>query len=220
MAYDKPLSIDKLARLFVKETVNHGNDRQGRAPDKAAGTQPSRIASATAKTDKGPEKADIVAALQEIQNDCDNRGFELKEVNSGWRFQVRADISQWVNKLWQEKPQKYSRALLETLAIIAYRQPVTRSDIEDIRGVAVSSTIIHTLMEREWVKVVGHRDVPGRPSLLATTAQFLDYFNLNSLEQLPSLQEIADWDNPIIADQYQPTQSADVDDNVGDRQRQ
>jgi segregation and condensation protein B len=147
-----------------------------------------------------PGKDDIAAALADIQISCAERGFELKEVASGWRFQVRDDLAPWVNRLWEEKPQKYSRALLETLALIAYRQPITRGDIEEIRGVAVSSHIMKTLLEREWVKVVGHRDVPGRPSLYATTRQFLDYFNLKSLEELPSLSEIRDLDelNPVL----------------------
>ena len=141
-----------------------------------------------------PEKAQLLGALQAVQASCEGRGFELKEVASGWRFQVRAETAPWVNRLWDEKPQKYSRALLETLSLIAYRQPITRGDIEEIRGVAVSSHIIKTLSERDWVKVVGHRDVPGRPSLYATTRQFLDYFNLKSLEDLPTLGEIKDLD--------------------------
>ncbi len=147
-----------------------------------------------------PGKDEIIAALQDIQAACAERGFELKEVASGWRFQVRDDLAPWVNRLWEEKPQKYSRALLETLSLIAYRQPITRGDIEEIRGVAVSSHIMKTLLERDWVKVVGHRDVPGRPSLYATTRQFLDYFNLKSLEELPSLSEIRDLDelNPVL----------------------
>lgn len=141
-----------------------------------------------------PEKAQFEQALEAIADACEARGFELKEVASGWRFQVREDLAPWVNRLWEEKPQKYSRALLETLALIAYRQPITRGDIEEIRGVAVSSHIIKTLTERDWVKVVGQRDVPGRPSLYATTRQFLDYFNLKSLDQLPTLSEIRDLD--------------------------
>jgi segregation and condensation protein B len=141
-----------------------------------------------------PSKDEVLAAIQDIQNDCAERGFELKEVASGFRFQVRETLAPWVNRMWDEKPQKYSRALLETLALIAYRQPITRGDIEEIRGVAVSSHIMKTLMERDWVKVVGHRDVPGRPSLYATTRQFLDYFNLKNLEELPTLSEIRDLD--------------------------
>ena len=142
-----------------------------------------------------PEKESVLQALTEIQEACEGRGFKLVEIASGWRFIVCDDIATWVNRLWEEKPQKYSRALLETLALIAYRQPITRGDIEDVRGVAVSSHIIKTLTEREWVKVVGHRDVPGRPSLYATTKQFLDYFNLKSLEELPTLGELKDIDS-------------------------
>ena len=141
-----------------------------------------------------PDKQEILAALEDIQADCMGRGYELVEVASGWRFQVRAETARWVNRLWEEKPQKYSRALLETLALIAYRQPITRGDIEEIRGVAVSSHIIKTLAEREWVRVVGHRDVPGRPALYATTRQFLDYFNLKSLDELPTLGDLQDID--------------------------
>lgn len=142
-----------------------------------------------------PEKQEILDALAALREACAGRGFELAEVASGWRFQVATDLAPWVNRLWEEKPQKYSRALLETLSLIAYRQPITRSDIEEVRGVAVSSHIIKTLAEREWIKVVGHRDVPGRPSLYATTRQFLDYFGLKSLEELPTLGELKDIDS-------------------------
>lgn len=139
-----------------------------------------------------PAEAEIEAALQELMQDYAHRAIELKRVASGYRFQVRETMSPWVSRLFEEKPGRYSRALLETLAIIAYRQPVTRGEIEDIRGVAVSSNIIRTLMEREWIRIVAHKEVPGRPALFATTKQFLDYFNLASLEQLPTLQEIMD----------------------------
>ena len=139
-----------------------------------------------------PENTDIREALKEVAERCEGRGFELQEVSSGFRFQVRQSLSTWVARLWHERPQKYSRALLETLALIAYRQPITRGEIEEIRGVAVSSNIIKTLHEREWIRVVGHRDVPGRPAMYATTRQFLDYFNLKSLDQLPALAEIRD----------------------------
>jgi len=123
---------------------------------------------------------------------CEGRGFELKKVASGYRLQVREVYAPWVGRLFEEKPQRYSRALLETLALIAYRQPITRGEIEDIRGVTVSTNIIRTLQEREWVRIVGHRDVPGRPAMYATTRQFLDYFNLQGLDQLPPLSEIRD----------------------------
>ncbi len=141
-----------------------------------------------------PDADEIQAALDDIQADCRDHGYELKEVSSGWRFQVKQELSGWIGRLWEEKPAKYSRAILETLALIAYRQPITRGDIEEIRGVAVSTTIVKTLMERQWVRIVGHRDVPGRPALYATTRQFLDYFNLKSLDELPSLGELRDID--------------------------
>src|SRR5690606_10035661 len=126
------------------------------------------------------------AALGAIQAFYRQRGFELKEVASGYRFQVATAMAPWVSRLWEERPQRYSRALLETLALIAYRQPITRGDIEEIRGVAVSSNIVKTLLEREWIRVVGHKDVPGRPAMYATTRKFLDYFNLKNLDDLPS----------------------------------
>jgi len=141
-----------------------------------------------------PTNAELRTALNELVTDFEGRGFELKEVASGWRFQVRDDLSEWVGRLWEEKPTRYSRALLETLSLVAYRQPVTRGEIEEVRGVSVSSNIIRTLLEREWVRVVGHRDVPGRPAMYATTKTFLDYFNLKTLDELPALSEIRDLD--------------------------
>jgi segregation and condensation protein B len=141
-----------------------------------------------------PENTEIREALEEAAARCEGRGFELQEVAGGFRYQVRQSLSPWVARLWHERPQKYSRALLETLSLIAYRQPITRGEIEEIRGVAVSSNIVKTLHEREWIRVVGHRDVPGRPAMYATTRHFLDYFNLKSLDQLPALAEIRDLD--------------------------
>ena len=149
----------------------------------------SKIAEVFADRER-PEPEELKAVLKEIEQDCEARGFELKQVASGYRFQVKQQFSEWVGKLWEEKPQRYSRALLETISIIAYRQPITRGEIEKIRGVAVSTNIIRTLMEREWVRVVGHRDVPGRPAMYATTREFLDYFNLRSLEELPPLADV------------------------------
>lgn len=144
--------------------------------------------------DQEPSRAQVREAIAEIQSQCEGRGFEFKEVASGYRFQVRAEYGDWIGRLWEEKPPRYTRALLETLALIAYKQPITRGDIEEIRGVSVSTNIIRTLLEREWIRVVGHRDVPGRPSIYATTKTFLDYFNLNSLDELPTLSEIKDLD--------------------------
>ena len=139
-----------------------------------------------------PSISQVKQQLAALVADCDGRGIELVQVGSGYRYQGRQEYGAWVSKLWEVKPQRYSRALLETLALIAYRQPVTRADIEEVRGVSVSSSIIKTLLEREWVHVVGHRDVPGRPEMFATTKAFLDYFNLQSLDQLPTLSEIKD----------------------------
>ncbi|KZZ61305.1 SMC-Scp complex subunit ScpB [Oleiphilus sp. HI0125] len=141
-----------------------------------------------------PQKSDIRLVLEELQNDYLSRGIQLSKVASGYRFQTAKDLSMWVGRLWEERPQKYSRALLETLSLIAYRQPITRGEIEDVRGVAVSTHIMKTLLERQWIKVVGHREVPGRPAIYATTKLFLDYFNLSSLEQLPPLSEMRDID--------------------------
>lgn len=141
-----------------------------------------------------PAKSDIRKALAELADDCEGRGVELKETASGFRYQVRQEQAEITAKLWDERPPRYTRALLETLALITYRQPITRGEIEDIRGVAVSSNIIRTLSEREWVQVIGHKETPGRPALYATTKQFLDYFNLKTLDELPSLKEIRDLD--------------------------
>jgi segregation and condensation protein B len=139
-----------------------------------------------------PELAAVEAALAALGADCEGRGIALAEVASGWRIQVRADVAQPVSRLFQERPARYSRALLETLALIAYRQPITRGEIEDIRGVAVNPNIIRTVLERGWVRVIGHRDVPGRPELLATTREFLDYFGLKTLDDLPTLAQLKD----------------------------
>ena len=141
------------------------------------------------------ERKAIREALASLAEDWRDRGIELKEVSSGFRFQVRKECSAWLGSLWSERPPRYTRALLETLALIAYRQPITRGEIEDVRGVGVSPSIIKTLTEREWIRPLGHRDVPGRPELFGTTRQFLDSFNLKSLGELPPLGEIKDIDN-------------------------
>lgn len=139
-----------------------------------------------------PTSEELRAALDLLAAEYASRGIELIEVASGWRVQVRARCADVVSRLWQERPSRYSRALLETLALIAYRQPITRSEIEEIRGVSISSTIMRTLQERNWIRVVGHREVPGHPELLGTTREFLDYFGLRSLDQLPTLAELRD----------------------------
>jgi len=145
--------------------------------------------------DNQPGHGLLRQALAALDADCEQRAVELTEVASGYRLQVRQSVMPWIGRLWSEKPQRYSRALLETLAIIAYRQPITRGEIEQIRGVSISSSILRTLQEREWIRTVGHRDVPGRPELLGTTKAFLDYFNLKSLDELPTLAEIKDLEN-------------------------
>jgi segregation and condensation protein B len=142
-----------------------------------------------------PSPAEISKALEELERDCEGRGVELRRVASGYRMQVRESLQEWISRLWTERPQRYSRALLETLALVAYRQPITRGEIENVRGVSLSSNIIRTLQERDWIRVVGHRDVPGKPALFGTSRAFLDHFNLNSLDQLPTLSEIRDLDN-------------------------
>jgi len=141
-----------------------------------------------------PESKDIQAAIDSITDDYSVRPVELKKLASGYRFQVKAGLSPWIFRLFEEKPPRYSRALLETLAIIAYRQPVTRGEIEELRGVSVSSNIIRTLLDREWIRIIAHKEVPGRPALYGTTKQFLDYFNVSSLDELPALEEIKDID--------------------------
>jgi segregation and condensation protein B len=141
-----------------------------------------------------PEREQIRNAIKQLQEDFEGRTVELRQIASGYRIQVREGYSEWVSRLWTERPSRYSRALLETLALIAYRQPITRGEIEDIRGVSVSSSTIRTMLEREWIRVLGHRDVPGKPAMYGTTKQFLDYFNLKTLTDLPSLDELRDLD--------------------------
>ena len=161
MAAAEPLSVNRMAALFKPGELDPEEGRK--------------------------HIRDVLAALAE---EADGRGYELKQVASGYRFQVRPGLSPWVSRLWEEKPPRYSRALLETLALIAYRQPLTRADIESVRGVAVSQNILRTLLERGWIRVVGQREAPGRPNLYGATRGFLDYFNLQSFDDLPSLEEI------------------------------
>jgi segregation and condensation protein B len=139
-----------------------------------------------------PSKDEIRSALSEIEEQCSNRGVELKKVSTGYRLQVRQDLSSYIAKLWEEKPPRFSKATLETLALIAYRQPITRGEIEEIRGVTIGTQLMRGLMDRGWVKIVGQRDVPGRPSLYSTTKEFLDYFGLQHLRELPDLPELPD----------------------------
>ena len=146
-------------------------------------------------TDQTPSKEDIKDTLNEIEDLCAERGVELKKVSSGYRMQVKQSLSAYIAKLWEEKPQRYSKATLETLALIAYRQPITRGEIEQIRGVSVGTQLIRGILERGWIKIVGQRDVPGRPSLYATTKEFLDYFGLQHLRELPGLPDLPDVDS-------------------------
>jgi segregation and condensation protein B len=164
MAVDEPLSVERIQAIFDPNM------------------------------EEVPNKETVRNVVSLLQNDYQERGIEIREVASGYRVQVVSTYAEWINRLWEDRPPKYSRALLETLAIIAYRQPVTRGEIEDIRGVSVSTNIVKILLEREWVRVAGHRDVPGRPSVYVTTRQFLDYFNLKGLADLPELPELRDLD--------------------------
>jgi segregation and condensation protein B len=158
---------------------------------------------------EAPTHEDLARSLEQLTDECAERGVELKEVASGFRYQVRQDVHTWIARLWTERQTKYSRALLETLSLIAYRQPITRGEIEQIRGVAVSTNIVKTLEEREWIRVVGYRDVPGKPELFGTTRHFLDYFNLKSLDELPPLAEIRDVDEFDVQMSLAPIAVAD-----------
>ncbi|MCZ6618540.1 MAG: SMC-Scp complex subunit ScpB [Gammaproteobacteria bacterium] len=175
LATDEPLAVDRLVKLFAR----------GELEVEQARTR-------------------IREALKIIETDAMNHGYELKRVASGYRFQVRQELSRWVSRLWDEKPPRYSRALLETLALIAYKQPVTRGDIEQVRGVSVSQNIMRTLLERGWIRVIGQREVPGRPAMYGTTRAFLDYFNLKSLDQLPPLAEIRELMETLAVEETPP----------------
>lgn len=191
LASDGPLTVANLTKLFAPGELNEDTATK-----------------------------DVRAAIKGLEEDCESRGVELKRVASGYRFQVKQDLSQWVSRLWDEKPPRYTRALLETLALVAYKQPVTRGDIEQVRGVGVSQNIMRTLLEREWVKVVGYKEVPGKPALYATTKEFLDYFNLKSLNDLPPLPEIRALIEPVlegeVEEQMAPADSAPSDSNEQD----
>jgi segregation and condensation protein B len=140
----------------------------------------------------GPDRATLNRVIEALANDYQGRGIELKEVATGFRVQVKRSMSDWLQPLWEERAPRYTRALLETLALVAYRQPITRAEIEEVRGVVVSTNIVRTLLERNWIRVVGHRDVPGKPAMFGTTKEFLDYFGLKRLEDLPTLADLKD----------------------------
>ena len=171
LASGEPISIDRMMNLFEMGQLPEGGARQA-----------------------------LRNALGEIESALKDHAYELKRVSSGYRFQIRQDFSPWVSRLWAERPPRYSRALMETLALIAYRQPVTRGDIEQVRGVSVSQNIMRTLVERGWIRVVGQREVPGRPSLYCTTRTFLDYFGLKNLDELPPMEEIKSIIEPILSE--------------------
>ena len=174
LAAEGPLTVENLFKLFADGELAEENGRK--------------------------QIRDVLAALEEA---CGDRGVELMHVASGFRYQAKQELSAWVSRLWEEKPPRYTRALLETLALVAYKQPVTRGDIEQIRGVGVSQNIMRTLLERDWIRVVGQREAPGRPSLYGTTKTFLDYFNLNNLDQLPPLEEIRALIEPTLVAEQQ-----------------
>ena len=174
LAAEGPLTVENLFKLFADGELAEENGRK--------------------------QIRDVLAALEEA---CSDRGVELIHVASGFRYQAKQELSAWVSRLWEEKPPRYTRALLETLALVAYKQPVTRGDIEQIRGVGVSQNIMRTLLERDWIRVVGQREAPGRPSLYGTTKTFLDYFNLNNLDQLPPLEEIRALIEPTLVAELQ-----------------
>lgn len=166
-----------------------------------------------------PEKQQIREAISSLQEDYEERGLAIAEVASGFRTQIKTSMADRLQKLWEERPPRYSRAFFETLALIAYRQPMTRGEIEEIRGVAVSANIMRSLMERDWIRVVGHRDVPGRPAMFGTTKHFLDYFGLKKLDDLPPLADLADWESlrvqldlPDVADEEAEPETAEVTD--------
>ena len=165
-----------------------------------------------------PAKAEIRKAIATLREDYEGRGITVSEVASGFRIQVTATMAERLQKLWEEKPPRYSRALFETLALVAYRQPITRGEIEEVRGVSVSPNIVRTLLERDWVRVVGHRDVPGRPEMFGTTRNFLDYFGLRKLDDLPPLADLSDWESlrvqlnlPEVEEEGAPTSEGTVD---------
>ncbi|MEM8767000.1 MAG: SMC-Scp complex subunit ScpB [Pseudomonadota bacterium] len=192
LAAHEPVTLDQLVKLFKASEI-----------------------------DKDTIRADLREALKALETEAENRGYELARVASGFRYQVRQELSTWVSRLWEEKPPRYTRALLETLALVAYKQPVTRGDIEQVRGVSVSQNIMRTLLERGWIRVVGQREVPGRPAMYGTTKEFLDYFNLKSLDQLPPLAEIRELIEPVIVEEAaasleagQETDPADAADQI------
>ena len=188
---DEPLSVDRLLGLFTEDELAPAGEDAGEAP--AAEDSPD---AETSPADS--PRAVVRAALDAIERDAEGRGYELARIANGYRLQVRQELSAWVSRLFDERPPRYSRALLETLALIVYRQPITRGEVEDVRGVAVSASIMRTLLERGWIRAVGQRETPGRPTMYGTTRAFLSYFNLRSLSELPPLDEIKSLIEPAL----------------------
>lgn len=185
---DEPLSVDRLLGLFTETELAAAREEAGEAGAEATEASPA---------DDNPRSV-VRAALTAIERDAEGRGYELARIANGYRLQVRQELSPWVNRLFEERPPRYSRALLETLALIVYRQPITRGEVEDVRGVAVSASIMRTLLERGWIRAVGQRETPGRPTMYGTTRAFLSYFNLRSLSELPPLEEIKSLIEPAL----------------------
>ena len=212
LAADEPVSVERLAALFTEAELGATEAELAAAEaELAAATQDASEAPSAAPEDASPQpdpasaalaskspRAVVRAVLAEIERETEGRGYELAHVASGYRFQVRQELSPWVSRLFDERPPRYSRALLETLALIVYRQPITRGEVEDVRGVSVSASIMRTLLERGWIRAVGQRETPGRPTMYGTTRAFLDYFNLRSLSELPPLDEIKSLIEPAL----------------------
>lgn len=184
---DEPLSVDRLLGLFTEAELAPAAEGASEAP-----------AAEDSADDETSPRAVVRAALDAIERDAEGRGYELARIANGYRLQVRQELSAWVSRLFDERPPRYSRALLETLALIVYRQPITRGEVEDVRGVAVSASIMRTLLERGWIRAVGQRETPGRPTMYGTTRAFLSYFNLRSLSELPPLDEIKSLIEPAL----------------------
>ena len=214
LAADEPVSADRLAGLFTQSELTAVAD----APNDDGAAQPPPQSS---------PRAVVLQALRAIAEETRGRGYELAHVASGYRFQVRQELSPWVSRLFSERPPRYSRALLETLALIVYRQPITRGEVEEVRGVAVSASIMRTLLERGWIRAIGQRETPGRPTMYGTTRAFLDYFNLRSLSELPPLEALKSLIQPKLeqesdADAESATatpEDADADNDAPRQQR-
>ena len=197
----EPVSIDRLAGLFTADELAAGKAGEAENADEASADEAP------------PPRAVVRDALAAIEAEAEGHGYQLARVASGYRFQVRAELSPWVNRLFRERPPSYSRALLETLALIAYRQPITRAEVTDVRGVPVSASIMRTLLERGWVRAVGQRETPGRPTMYGTTRAFLDYFNLRSLSELPPMEKIESTRSAALED-AEAADSGDDDDRA------